>query len=622
MLLRALSLLLLLLSSSLALADADADTAALLARAKTASGGAAWDTVTALSAQGQMKAAGLSGTVEVREDLRRGRSVVRYELGLFKGGNGYDGSVSWNQDPGGEVARLDAPEAQRQARTAAWLSARAYWYPQRGAASYAAAGTREEEGRRYRVLTATPAGGEPVELWFGTDSGLLERTVTSLAAPERLVTRLQDWRDSGGLRLPFHIVTDRGSDKASRIELLYARMDTQATVSDADFAVPQITGGAHITAASGVTRIPFRIVRDHIHVQVQVDGHPLQMLVDTGGMNILLPAAVKKIGLKTEGELVGRGVGEQTTQVALARATSLRLGEVEFDKPLFYILDFGQLPDVEGEDFDGVIGYELFQRFGVTIDYANRQLLLANMEKFTPPAGATAVPFTLIERIPLIEGRIDGRPARISVDTGSGAAIDLHSPFVRQHGLKQRYGASYEQISGWGVGGPMRAWPVRLGKLEIGGFELPQVAASLYTGDKGAFASPDNDANLGGRVLGRFTVAFDYVNKKMYLAPNARFGAPFPHDRSGLMLLRDGDALKAFDVLAKGPAAAAGLKPGDRILQLDGKPVAARSLSDWRDWLAVTPAGTRVEVGYQREGKPGTATLVLKDLVPVEAKAQ
>ena len=615
MFVRALSLLLLFLSS---VAAAAPDAAALLARARTVSGGERWDAVSALSGRGTMKAAGLSGSVETREDLLTGRSAARYSLGLFKGANGYDGAVSWNQDPGGEVARLDAPEAQRQARTAAWLSARAFWYPQRGKADYGAPQPREHEGRRYTVVTATPAGGDAVELWFDDASGRLERFVTGLAAQDRSVTALSDWREVEGLQLPFRQIVDRGADSANRVEILYDSLTTAAPVADADFAVPVMTGGAQIVDASGVTRIPFRLVRDHIHVQAEVDGQPVQMLVDTGGVNILLPPAIARLKLKTEGQLTGRGAGEARADVALTRAGSLRLGGVVFEKPLFYVIDFGQLPDVEGEDFDGVIGYELFQRFGVTIDYVKRELVLARPDAFAPPAGAKAVPFTLAERIPIIEGRIDGRDVRIAVDTGSGAAIDLHSPFVRKHDLKRAYGASFEQVSGWGVGGPMRAWPVRLGALDIGGFSLPDVAASLYTGDKGAFASPDVDANLGGRVLGRFTVAFDYAAKRMYLAPNANYAEPFRSDRSGLALLRDGAALKVFDVAAHSPALAAGMAAGDRIVRIGDEPVAARSLSQWRERLSAEPAGTRIAIAYERGGKAHSATLVLADLIPVK----
>lgn len=613
-------LLLLLWLSSAVPALAGDDTATLLARAKTASGGAVWDTVFSLTGQGQMKAAGLDGSVETREDLATGRSVARYKLGLYQGADGYDGKVSWTLNPGGEVGVQDAPEALREARTAAWLSQRGYWYAQRGAAQLQPAQAREEAGRHYQVIRATPAGGEAVELWFGRDSHLLERTVTGLDKPEHVVTQLSDWREVAGLRLPFRIVVDRGGDAANRVEIVYAGFSAGAALADADFAVPQHQGGAHIVDATGVTRIPFRLVRDHIHIKVEVDGKPLQMLVDTGGVNILLPAAVQKLGLQAEGQMVAQGAGEKSTEVRLAKAASLRLGGVLFEQPLFYVIDFGQIAAMEGEDFDGVIGYELFQRFGVVIDYAAQELVLSTPEKFVKPANARAVPFTLGERIPIIQGEIDGVPARISIDTGSGAAIDLHSPFVAKHGLKQRYGATFEALSGWGVGGPVRAWPVRLGQLDIGGFALPDVAASLYTGTKGAFAKTDVDANIGGRVLGRFTVAFDYANKTMYLAPNASYAQPFRSDRSGLALLREADVLKVYEVLAGSPAEQAGLKRDDRILRIGDVAVSTRSLSQWRDLLSDGAAQTPLDIAYERGGKAHTTRIALRDLIPLHGK--
>lgn len=606
--------LLLLLLLSVSPVQAGNDTASVLARAKTASGGGLWDTVFSLTGRGQMKAAGLDGSVETLEDVAGGRSVARYKLGLYQGADGYDGKISWTLNPGGEVGVQDAPEALREARTAAWLSRRGYWYADRGGASLEAPQARELAGKRYAVIRAAPDQGEPVELWFGQDSGLLERTVSGLGKREPVVTQLSDWREAEGLRLPFRIVVDRG-DAANRVEIVYAHFSRNATVSAADFAVPAQDGGARMADVTGVTRIPFRLVRDHIHIAVEVDGKPLQMLVDTGGVNILLPAAVQKLGLRTEGQLVARGAGESSAEVKLARAASLKLGGVAFAQPLFYVIDFGRVAAMEGEDFDGVIGYELFQRFGVTIDYAAQQLILATPEKFTPPAGATAVPFTLAERIPIIQGQIDGLPARISIDTGSGAAIDLHSPFVARHDLKQRYGARYEALSGWGVGGPLRAWPVRLGQLTLGGYTLPDVAASLYTGNKGAFASEDVDANLGGRVLGRFTVAFDYASKQMYLAPNANYAQPFRSDRSGMALLREDGGLQVYEVLKGSPADKAGLRGGDLLLRIAGEEVAARSLSQWRDYLSVTAAGTEVVVHYSRDGKSRVATVVLRDLM-------
>jgi membrane-associated protease RseP (regulator of RpoE activity) len=213
---------------------------------------------------------------------------------------------------------------------------------------------------------------------------------------------------------------------------------------------------------------------------------------------------------------------------------------------------------------------------------------------------------------------------RLSIDTGSRASLTLHAPFVKDHGLVAKYGAASERITGWGVGGPALGRPVRLGALTIGDVTIHDVAADLYMGDKGAFANPDLSGNLGGGVLRRFTVAFDYDAKRMYLAPNADFGKPDPSDRSGLWIVLDGDALKIVGVAPGGPGANAGLAPNDRITSIQGEPIAKRTLAEWRRRLAELPAGTRVSLaiagaGSSRGGASRQAQIVLADAIPAHA---
>lgn len=59
-------------------------------------------------------------------------------------------------------------------------------------------------------------------------------------------------------------------------------------------------------------------------------------------------------------------------------------------------------------------------------------------------------------------------------------------------------------------------------------------------------------------------------------------------------------------VLTDGAAAEAGLQPGDRIVSVDGTPVA-----DWRDWVAQvrTAAGRPLTLELERDGRPITLTL-------------
>jgi hypothetical protein len=258
----------------------------------------------------------------------------------------------------------------------------------------------------------------------------------------------------------------------------------------------------------------------------------------------------------------------------------------------------------------------MFRRFGVQIDYAKRQLTLTDPNKFAPPSGAVMVPFDLDDRIPIVSGTLDNLPARISIDTGSRASLTLHSPFVRKHDLVACYHAAPESVVGWGAGGPARERPARLGTLQLGDLRIGGIAGDLYTGDKGSFANPDLSANLGGGVLRRFTVAFDYANKKMYWAPNTDFSKPDDFDRSGLWLLAEGNALKVADVAADSAAARAGLRVDDRISAINGVSISTKSLAEWRGQLRELPAGTLFTVKFLRGGKNNDAIMTLADRIP------
>ena len=80
------------------------------------------------------------------------------------------------------------------------------------------------------------------------------------------------------------------------------------------------------------------------------------------------------------------------------------------------------------------------------------------------------------------------------------------------------------QGRGHGVGGESQSEVARLERLELGGFRLEQPIAALRTSSVGRIAAEGAIGNLGGEILHRFTVTFDYPRKRMILEPNAPSG--------------------------------------------------------------------------------------------------
>lgn len=591
--------------------------AEVLAAYKAAAGGARWDGVTSLASEGTLKTAGLEGTLTQHEVLADGRSVGRYVLGTLKGASGYDGRQAWEQDPGGEIAVMDAPTAAARAQTDAWMTQRAFWFPARHAATYQGTHRADDAGTDCIVVDATPANGAPIQLWFDAATHLLVRS-DSHDGKDELVTRYSDWREVDGLRLPFHVVTDRNGDARARVDIQFASIRTNATFDAAEFQMPQLDrANARILDPSGRTTIAFRLVNNHIYADAEMDGQPLHMLVDTGGFNALTPAAAKRVGAQQEGQLAAQGVGSERPDVSIAHPKRLRFGAAQIDAPTFYVIDFAVLPDVEGEPVDGLLGFEVFRRFGLDVDYAANRLTLSEPAKFEIPPGAQGLDFTYSDRTPIVHGRIDGIPARFTLDTGSRTTATLHAPFARKHDFAKTYGATTDAVVGWGVGGPALGRPARFRTLELAGVELKDVAGEIFLGAKGTFASDDADVNIGGGIFRRFRVAFDYEHRKVYFAPNSTVHEPFAFDRSGLWLLTDAGTLRATDVAAGSAAAQAGLQAEDRILAIDGEPVGKRSLSDWRRELATRAAGTKVKVQYRRGTTTAETILTLADRVAV-----
>jgi S1-C subfamily serine protease len=122
--------------------------------------------------------------------------------------------------------------------------------------------------------------------------------------------------------------------------------------------------------------------------------------------------------------------------------------------------------------------------------------------------------------------------------------------------------------------------------------------------------------NVGGGVLKRFVVTLDYDHQLMYLKPiQGKVDDLDTFDRSGLWINGADQGFKIVDVGKGTPADVAGLRAGDVITAVDGKPVSAIRLYNLRKRLRNDPAGTTVTMTVTREGASRKVKLTLRDLL-------
>jgi hypothetical protein len=374
----------------------------------------------------------------------------------------------------------------------------------------------------------------------------------------------------------------------------------------ADFA---ITGGTS-------TVVPFELVNNQLHVQVTLNGQgPFRMVCDTGGVNLVSPEVAQRLGLEPEGTIQARGAGEASQDVSLVKVKSLQLGAATLENQLFVVFPLGGFTKISGAPFDGLVGYEVFKRFVVTLDYDRRQLELTQPSAFAYDGPGPVVPFEFKGRVPQVDGEIDGLEGKSTSDTGSRVSLDLLGPFVEKNGLRAKYAPTVEGVTGWGVGGPVRAQVTRATLLELGSVSIPAPVTMLSRQKAGVFADAYVAGNVGAGVLKRFRVIFDYQRQRLIFEPGAEVARRDVFDRAGLWLNLDEGAFEVADVIPGGPAADAGLASGDRILAVDGKPASSLSLPDLRLRFRSDPPGTGIHLRVRSGKAERDVELTLRDLV-------
>jgi hypothetical protein len=217
-------------------------------------------------------------------------------------------------------------------------------------------------------------------------------------------------------------------------------------------------------------------------------------------------------------------------------------------------------------------------------------------------------------RLPYMELTVnDSITGRFRVDTGSRSTLDLNSPFVAEHQLLDTTRQNFLRYDIYGLGGSSTGFVSMLPSLTLCGDRLDSLFVGYSQSSEGLFAGAATAGNLGGGILKRFRVTFDYHDEQIYLRKSAaaeKLGRI--RNMAGLRIVAKSEEFVVVEVFADGPAAGK-IEIGDQLLRINGQPLEALNLEDV-NWMLIDARGRQVEIEFTREGKQLSETILLQSL--------
>jgi hypothetical protein len=384
--------------------------------------------------------------------------------------------------------------------------------------------------------------------------------------------------------------------------------------------------------AEGKTKVqfPIEIYNNLVVVPVILNGAlPLKFILDTGVRTSILTQKaftdILNLSYARKYTISGPG-GEKLIDAYITNNVSLELPGVLGRGHALLVLDqdYLELRNYMGTDVHGILGYELFSRFLVKIDYERKTLTLMTPERFKPGRKYEAVPIRIEDTKPYITTPVvlaDGTQftAKLLVDTGASHGLMLDPSTDDRIAVPSKRVSS---IIGRGLGGAITGKVGRIQTLQLGSrFKLDHAIANFPDPnsyfDSLKLGRTERNGSVGGEILSRFTVVFNFSREEIFLKKNRSFKKKFHYNLSGLTVKAKGVKLNVFEITEvrkESVAEKAGLDEGDLIVSINGLFTKDLNLNIINGYFNHR-SGKRLSIVYERKGQRNRTELRLEDQI-------
>jgi len=371
-------------------------------------------------------------------------------------------------------------------------------------------------------------------------------------------------------------------------------------------------------------QIPFEQHNNLIVIPLKINRFlNLKFILDTGVETAILTekfySDVLGLNYVREINIAGPGIIDSVQAFVTNNVTFSLPGNLTGQNMNMIVLkeDYLKLSENIGENVNGIIGYDIFSKFVVEIDYDNKIIHLHNPKKFKASRRATKIPIRIEGSKPFIGAQLkqDGKKEQLDfmIDTGASHAALIDYNNVSSLHLPEE---TVKTKLGRGIAGDIPGYLGRMDSLSIANFKFDEVLVSAPF--QGAYNKVIKRGarigTFGGELLNRFNVIFDYQNQFIYLVKGRNFNEDFEHDMSGIAINAAGsnlDILKVISVDDGSPAFQVGVKKGDTIVSINGKNLRRNKLSDIYVLLR-SREGRKIKIKLSRNGQKMKKTFELK----------
>ncbi len=329
-----------------------------------------------------------------------------------------------------------------------------------------------------------------------------------------------------------------------------------------------------VTPSTFITRFPIvQLTGGVVLLQARFAAYPdtLNFILDTGSGGISLDSMTAEY-FKVKpvpSERTIRGIAG-IKKVSFLNNQKLHFPDLTIDSLNFHVNNYDILTAVYGEKIDGIIGYSVFSRYILKLNYDSLHVEFWTKGAMKYPRGGYLFR-PLITTLPVQTVRIkDDRhiSTRFLYDLGAGLNMMLSSDFVNDSAVLHRKRKLYTKEAE-GLGGKIDMQMTVIKEIKLGPYKFRNIPIYIFDDDYNVTSYPFLGGILGNDLLRRFNAIINYEKRDFYLIPNSHFSDPFDYSYSGIELYYIDGEIIIGDVAKGSPAEKVGLKEGDIVVAVN-----------------------------------------------------